>query len=375
MNAPYPPLTTPRFNPDLCTVPLYIAGRSEDEVKEELGLDEVVKLASNESPIGPSPLALHAAQAALVCAHRYPGILERDLCRKLAARFDLSPDQILIGNGGTDVLRIITQGFVFGGGNTVMSRASFPMYHILTTTFGGTPRPVAPRPDYEHDLAAMATAIDEETRLVYLCSPNNPTGGIIHQAEADAFVAALPPHVVIVWDESYCDYVEDAGYADSLAYVRAGHNVLVVRSFSKGAGLANLRVGYLIGPVELVNYLRHARLPFHVGDVALAAAMASLDDAEYHHQARGVALSGRAYLYAAFNDLGLHCLPSQANFVAIVDPPLPAEELTRRLLHYGFIVRAMKGFGMPNAIRVTVGTPATNERFVQALRAILFSDG
>jgi histidinol-phosphate aminotransferase len=361
----------PYFNPDLCRVPLYIAGRSIEEVKEELGLDDVDKLASNESPIGPSPLALQAAQAALARAHRYPGVTERDLRRKLADRFGVTADHILLGNGGTDILRIITQAFVFGGGNTIMSGATFPMYQILTTAFGGASRLVAPLPDYGHDLDGILAAIDEDTRLVYLCSPNNPSGDIIGQAAADAFMAGVPGHVVVVFDESYCAYVDDPDYADTIGYVRAGRNLLKVHSFSKSAGLANLRVGYLVGPPHLVDYLRHACLPFHVGDVALAAAAASLDDHEYHQRSRAIVLSGRAYLRTAVNELGIRCLPSQANFVTLVDPPLPADRLTERLLRQGVIVRAMKGFGLDNAIRVTVGAPAANERFVQALGNIL----
>jgi histidinol-phosphate aminotransferase len=363
----------PFFNPDLCRVPLYVAGRSVEEVKEELGLAEVVKLASNESPIGPSPLALQAAREMLERAHRYPGVTERDLRRKLADKFDVTADHIILGNGGTDVLRIVTQGFVFNVGNTVMSQVTFPMYQILTTTFSGVSRQVTPRADYGHDLQAMAAAVDEDTRLVYLCSPNNPTGGIISQADADAFVAGMPPHVVVLFDESYCDYVDDAAYADNLPHIRAGRNVLIVRSFSKSAGLANLRLGYLIGPPQLVHYLRHACLPFHVGDVALAAASASLDDHDYHRRSRRVVLAGRAYLQAALSAMGLRCLPSQANFITIIDPPLPASQLVERLLQRGIIVRAMAGFGLPNGVRVTVGGEEVNERVVTVVGEIVNS--
>lgn len=368
------PLKGVRFNPDLLRVPLYVAGRSIEEVKEEFGLEDAIKLASNESPIGPSPLALQAAQATLARAHRYPGVTGRDLRRKLADRLGVTADHILLGNGGTDVLRIVTQAFVFDGGNTIMSGATFPMYRILTAAFGGTPHIVAPLPGYGHDLDAMLAAIDDNTRLVYLCSPNNPSGDVVSQADADAFMAGVPNHVVVIFDESYCDYVDDPGYADSPAYIRAGRNALTVRSFSKSAGLANLRVGYLVGPLELVHYLRHARLPFHVGDVALAAAAASLDDCDYHRRSREVVLAGRAYLHAAVTDLGLRCLPSQANFITLVDPPLPAPQLVERLLHRGIIVRLMTGFGMANAIRVTVGAPAANEKFIQVLSEVLASE-
>ncbi|HEX6387319.1 MAG TPA: histidinol-phosphate transaminase [Anaerolineae bacterium] len=362
-------MTAPRFNPHLLEVPLYIAGKSIDEVKEELGLAAVVKLASNESPIGPSPLAIQAAQRLLAEAHHYPGVADCNLRRKLAARlgYGLAEDNILLANGGTDALRMITQAFVFDGGNTVMSQVTFPMYRILTVAFGGTPKIVAPSPDYGHDLATMAGQLDEDTRIVFLCSPNNPTGDILTQAQVDHFLAAVPEHVVVVFDESYYDYVADPRYAQSLSSVEAGRNVLVLRSFSKSAGLANLRVGYVIGPAVLVEYIRHTRLPFHVGDIALAAASASLDDTEYHRQGRQAVLEGRAYLLAALRQLKLCCLPSQANFVTILDPPLEVTTLVQALLRKGIIVRPLDAFGLPNGIRVSVGTQADNEKFIQAL--------
>jgi histidinol-phosphate aminotransferase len=185
----------------------------------------------------------------------------------------------------------------------------------------------------------------------------------------------VPEHVPVVFDESYCDFVTDPCYAESLGYVAAGRNVLVVRSFSKSAGLANLRIGYVVGPAGLIEYLRHACLPFHVGDVALAAASASLDDGEYHRCGYDVTLAGRAYLLAALDRLHLCCLPSQANFVTIVDPPLPAAALADALLRWGIIVRPMAAFGLPNAIRVSVGTRPDNEKFIGALREVLAAHG
>ena len=362
-----------RFNPNLLKVPLYIGGKSIEAVKEEMGLDEVVKMASNESPVGPSPMAVAAARAALALAHRYPGIGERNLRRKLAERLGrgLTEDNIVIGNGGTDVLRMIAQAFVFDGGNTVMCRASFPMYRITTDTFGGEARPVEPTADLRHDLAAMADRIDDDTRLVYLCSPNNPTGHIITQAEVDNFMARVPEHVAVVFDESYCDFVTEPGYADSLAYVAGGRNVLVVRSFSKSAGLAGLRCGYVVGRQELADYVRHTQLPFHTSDVVLAAASASLDDVDFLEKMREAVVHGRTFLHRAICELGLTCLPSQTNFVTILDPPLGPSELADALLRRGYIVRAMGAFGLPNGVRVSVGTQAENEKFVAVLREVI----
>jgi histidinol-phosphate aminotransferase len=366
-------VTTPRLNPDLLKVPLYIAGRSVGEVKEELGLEEVIKLASNESPVGPSPMALEAGRQMFQEAHRYPGACERDLRLKLASRLGqgLTGEEVTLANGGTDALRIISQAFVFDGGNTIMSRTTFPMYRILTMTFGGEVREVPPRPDYGHDLAAMAERIDGDTRLVFLCSPNNPSGHILTQDEADGFMARVPGHVVTVFDESYYDFVDDGAYADSLAYVMAGRNVLVVRSFSKSAGLANMRVGYIAGPPDLIGYINHARLPFHVGDIALAAAAASLDDHEYLARSRQAVAGGREWLQGALEGLGLDCLASQANFVTVVDPPMDPQALADALLRLGVIVRAMGSFGMPNGLRVSVGSSEANRRLIEALERVL----
>lgn len=364
-----------RLNPNLLEVPLYIAGKSIDEVREELGLDEVTKLASNESPVGASPLALAAAQEMLQVAHRYPGIMDRELSRKVASLLHPSLDEsnIVLGNGATDVLRMLTQAFVFDGGNTIMSRATFPMYHILTTAFGGTPRHVALTADYCHDLTAMAATIDDETRIVFLCSPNNPTGNVIGQAEADRFMASVPDHVVVLFDESYYDYVTESDYADSLAYILQGRNVISLRSFSKTAGLANMRVGYLISTQEVADYVRHAQLPFHTGDIALAAAAASLDDHEFHEKNLRAVVDGRCYFETMLREMNLNCLPSQANFVTIVDPPLEPKELAEALLRHGIIVRPMAAFGMPNALRVSVGSQAENAKFIEALKQVLSS--
>lgn len=366
-------MSAPRFNPDLLEVPLYIGGKSIEEVKEELGLENVIKMASNESPAGPSPLALESAREMLKHVHRYPGVSDRDLRRKIAARqpYDICEDNIVTGNGGTDVLRMITQAFVFDGGNTVMSRATFPMYRILTRMFGGTPKLVDPILNGRHDLDGILEHIDSDTRIVFLCSPNNPTGHIIREQELDDFMEKVPENIIVVMDEAYYDYVTDPKYADSLKYVRDERNLLAVRSFSKTAGLAGLRVGYLIGSEELANYIRHTRLPFHTSDVALAAAAASMDDQTYHEMQQKLIFDERDYLYRSMCEMGLKCLQSQTNFVCLEESPINAVQLTEALLRRGFIVRAMGGFGMPDAIRISLGSPEENRRFVKTLREIL----
>ena len=363
----------PRFNPNLLQVPLYIGGKSIESVKEELGLEEVVKLASNESPTGPSPLAVEAAKNKLSEAHRYPGVGERDLRRRLAQRFGsgFTEQNFVTGNGGSDVLRMIVQGFLFEGGNTVMCSATFPLYRILTLAFGGEPRQVPYTPAYAHDLPRMLDQVDEETKIIFLCSPNNPTGTIITQKQADDFLARLPEHVIVVFDESYNRYVEDPDYANTPNYVLQGRNVYVVRSFSKTAGLANLRIGYLAARPELADYIRHAQLPFHTSDIVLAAAMASMDDLEFHAHNRRMILDGREFLCTSLRAMGLKCLDSHMNSVVILDPPIPPAQLASEVLQRGFIIRHATAFGMPNAVRVTVGTPEENRRFIKALESVL----
>ena len=370
-------MTKPRFNPDLLTVPLYVAGRSIQEIREKYGLEKIVKLASNESPVGSSPLAIQAALEMMTEAHRYPGVGDVNLRRKLAARFGrgFTENNFLIGNGATDLLRMITQAFTFDGGNNVMADATFPMYRILTTTFSGESRIIPLLPNHRFDLDAMLAAIDNDTRIVFLCTPNNPTGMIITQSQFDYFMSRVPEHVIVVMDESYHDYVTDPSHAESLEYIEQGRNVIVLRSFSKASGLANLRVGYMVASAELTEYARHALLPFNTSDIALCAAAASIDDDEYNELQRKTVLNGRDYFESAFADLDLQAIPSQANFVAIVSPPLGSARLTELLLQRGFIVRELTTFGMKNAVRVSVGTMEENMAFAQALKLIFETEG
>lgn len=367
----------PRFNPDLLNVPLYVAGRAIEEIREKYGLEEIVKLASNESPIGPSPLAIKAAVGMMDQAHRYPGVADAVLRRKLAARFGrgLTEANFLIGNGATDLLRMVAQAFTFGGGNNVMGDATFPMYRILTTTFGGACKTVNLTAKHEFDLDAMLSAIDSETRILFLCAPNNPTGNIIPHGDLERVMRAVPDHVMVLMDESYYDYVTDPDCADSLKYIEEDRNVIVLRSFSKGSGLANLRVGYMIAPADITEYVCHVLVPFNTSDIALSAAAASMDDEEYNQRQRRMVLEGRDYLQSAFAALDLDTISSQANFVTFVNPPLGAVRLTELLLRRGFIVRELSIFGMKNAIRVSVGTPEDNEAFVKTLKNVLETEG
>ena len=366
-------MTPLQRHPNLLKVPLYIAGKSIEQVQEELGLEEVVKLGSNENPLGPSPKAMEASRQLLAEAHRYPNHSEKVLRRKLGPLIhpDFTQANILIGNGGCDVLRMVTQAFMGEGGVAITASATFPMFAILTGMFGGETLEFPLTPDYCLDLPAMLRPVSAETRLIFLCTPNNPTGTILRQCETDEFIRQVPEHVVVVFDESYGDFVTDPEHVDSVRYIREGCNVISVRSFSKKSGLANLRVGYAIGRPDLIEYLHHAQLPFNTGSIALAAAAASLDDFEYQRRSTELIQQEREYLYAAYDGLDLRYVRSEANFILLVDLPMEAQALVNAVLRKGVIIRWAGTMGLPDAIRVTVGTREQNDAFVAALRSVL----
>lgn len=350
----------------------YEPGKPEAELAREHGLElaDIVKLASNENPLGPSPLAVAALQAAVSEAHRYPGVAERELRRKLAARHGLTPDHYVIASGGTDVLRVIAQAFIFDDGAAVMPAMTFPMYTLLTGLYGGRVQTVPAGAGGAIDLAGIAAAVAGDTRIVWLCSPNNPTGlTLAHEAVA-TLLAGLPEHVVLVLDESYRDYVDDPEAVDGLALLAGGRPVVLVRSFSKSAGLANLRVGYAVAPPPLAAYLRRGLLPFNTGAPVIRAALASLDDTDYQRRSRELVLAERRFLYDGLCALGLRALPSQANFVLALDPPGGAAALVAALERDGIIVRLAGGFGAPNGVRITVGLRAQNVRVLAAIERL-----
>ncbi len=367
-------MTQLRLNPNLLRVPLYIAGKSVEEVQEEYGLEDVLKLASNENPLGPSPLAVEAARAELPEAHRYPGVADRSLRRRLGplAHPNFDERHVIIGNGATELIRFISQAFIFDGGEMVTSRVTFPMYQIGATMFGGHSVLIPPKPDLSFDLPAIAEAIGPNTRLVFLCTPNNPTGLALGRAEIEDFMRRAPDeNALVVFDESYHDFVNTPDYLDPVQYVAEGRNVIILRSFSKSGGLANLRVGYAISTPEIIEYLLHAQLPFNTGAVALAAATASLDDRAYWDKSRQLVWEEKEFMYAALDALDVAYCPTQANFVLINNLPIEAKLINDQLLRRGVIIRPMGGWGLPNAIRVTLGAREQNERFVATFRAVL----
>ena len=351
-------------NRPVLSQPVYEAGRPIEVVAREFGLDpaSVIKLASNENPLGPSPLGLEAARKALGTAHLYPDSGCTFLRERLAREWGLDPSQFVVGNGSNEVMILLAQAFLRPGDEVVFGSQAFVVYKLATLLMGATPVEV-PMPGFRHDLAAMRAAVTPRTRLVFLASPNNPTGGSDRPEDILALARSLPETAIFCLDEAYAEYL-DAG-ADLRPLLREGRKVVVTRTFSKIYGLAGLRVGYLVGSPEVCGLLNRVRQPFNVNLPALAAAEAALDDREFLDRARKVNAEGLAQLAGGFGRLGLRHIPGEANFLAF--EIAGADAVFARLQREGIIVRPLRGYGMKDWLRVTVGLPAQNERFLRAL--------
>jgi histidinol-phosphate aminotransferase len=347
----------------------YTPGKPIEELERELGISDAVKLASNENPYGPSRRALEAIGAALSQLHRYPDGSAYGLKRRLADRLGVEAEELLIGNGSNELLELVVRTFLRPGDEAVMADRTFVIYRLLVQAAAGTPRPV-PLRAFTHDLRAMAAAISPRTRLVFLANPSNPTGTIYRREAWEEFLRAVPPHVVVVADEAYAEYVDDPAYPAAMGWRRDPTvSVVAMRTFSKLYGLAGLRVGYAVGPAALIEALDRVRQPFNVNALALVGAAAALDDEEHVRRTLEGNRAGRSFLGEAVGRLGCAHVPSAANFllVHVGDGGRVYEALLRR----GVIVRAMGGYGFPEHIRVTVGLPEENRRFVDALAATL----
>jgi len=348
----------------------YHPGKPIEELERELGV-RAVKLASNENPLGPSPLAVAAAQKALAESHRYPDGSGYYLRAELAQRLGLALDQIILGGGSTDLIELVAHTLLGPGDEGLTSAGSFPMYYIAIRAAGAKLRTV-PLRGYDYDLDALAAAVTAGTKLVYLANPNNPTGTMFTAAHFERFLGHVEAEssAVVVLDEAYSEYVERPDYSRSLDLVRAGRRVLVLRTFSKVYGLAGLRIGYGLGPAELLAEMNKIRSPFNTAGLAQAAALAALDDAEHVRRSIASNRAGLEQLAAGLARLGVKFVPSVANFV-LVELGRDAGPGAAALERAGVIVRPMAWMGFPEAVRVTVGTRDENEKFLVALAAVL----
>ena len=343
----------------------YVPGKPIEEAERQFGMRQMVKLASNENPLGPSPRALKAIREAAGRAHRYPDSQGHDLRNALAERLGFPAEQIVLGNGSTEVVELLAKAFLSRERGAVVADQSFIMYGIAVRAMGA-PLKLVPLKDYRHDLEAMAAACEDGTALVYIGNPNNPTGTHVGRAAFEAYFRRVPGHVLTVVDEAYRDYVEAPDYPDCLEDLRGSRNVVVLRTFSKIHGLAGMRIGYAVTAGQVARALDGVRSPFNTSVLAQAAARAALEDVD--HVARSKAENSReaAFLAAELARRRMKFVPSVANFF-LVFTPQKGEELFEALLRLGVIVRPMEAYGFPDAVRVSVGTRSENVRFLEAL--------
>ncbi len=347
----------------------YVPGKPAEELQRELGLSEVIKLASNENPLGTGKKVAEAIQKTLPELARYPDGSGFALKAALSAKLHVAPEQITLGNGSSEILELVMRTFVLPEHEIVFSQHAFALYPILTQAVGAKAR-VVPAKDYGHDLDAMLAAVNSNTRVVFIANPNNPTGTLLTSAAVEGFVAALPAQVLCVLDEAYYEFVDPAVRTESLAWPEKYPNLVITRTFSKAYGLAGLRIGYGISSVDVADLLNRVRQPFNGNMLALAAAEAALTDSDYLAETVAVNKAGMQQLTSAFRSLGLEWIPSSGNFVS-VDVKQNALPLYQALLQKGVIVRPVANYEMPNHLRVSIGTERENQIFITALDEVL----
>ena len=348
----------------------YEPGKPVEELAREMGIapDRIIKLASNENPLGPSPRAVEAMRAALDRAHFYPDGGGWALRGAIAGKLGVERENVVLGNGSNELIEFAGHAFLKPGDEIVTARHAFAVYPLMAQLFGATAVEVED-PGFTHDLPAMLAAITPRTRQVFIANPNNPTGTMVGQDAIDHFMDHVPGHVLVVFDEAYHEFLDDP--PDVLRYVREGRNVLVMRTFSKIQGLANLRIGYGVAPREIAGLLQKTRQPFNANGIAQAGAVAGLQDVEHMRRTRELTHEGRDFFESTFREAGLTYVPSSANFVLVNVGD--GDEVFSALLREGIIVRSMRSYKLPEWIRVSVGTMDQNRRFVETLRGILAS--
>jgi histidinol-phosphate aminotransferase len=343
----------------------YPPGKPLDELEREYGITGSIKLASNENPWGPSPKAVAAISNALTGLHRYPDGSCYYLNQALANKLGVQPQEIVFGNGSNEVIGFLITAFMQPGEEVITSHPSFLMYQKFVQVQGGVNRVVRLK-NMQHDLGQIVAALNDRTRLIFLDNPNNPTGSIISPAEFDAFLTQVPEHVLVVLDEAYVDFVEPAARIDVLSYIHSDRPVAALRTFSKAYGLSGLRLGYGIMAAELAGYLHRVRQPFNVNSLAQIGGLAALADEEHYQKTLDMTREQREWLMAAVTESGCRPIASHTNFF-LIDVGGDAKEFYENMLAQGVIVRPMQAYGYPHYIRITIGLPAENERFVKAL--------
>jgi histidinol-phosphate aminotransferase len=343
----------------------YIPGKPIEELERELGIADSIKLASNENPLGPSPMALKALRKGIKDIHRYPDGSCYFLKNALSEKLGLNPEEIIVGNGSNEIIELAVRTFLRDGEESIMAHPSFVVYSLIVQASGGRSIVVSLK-DFRHDLKTMASRITDRTKIIFIASPNNPTGTITTSAEMDSFMSEIPEGVLVVVDEAYNEYVESLNYADSMKYVKQGKNILVLRTFSKIYGLAALRIGYGFAKKAITSEMNKVRQPFNVNGLAQRAAIAALKDENHITETVRLNQQGKKYLYRELKALHIHFIPTEANFIYITLDDNSAFEIYNNLLNAGVIIRPMG----TRELRITIGLPGENKRLIDALKTM-----
>lgn len=346
----------------------YEPGKPLEELERQYGIKDSIKLASNENPLGPSPMAVKAVMGVLSGLHRYPDGSSHYFIDKLSRKLSIEPERIVPGSGSDDVIGMLTRVLLTGGDEAIIPDPAFLMYEIMIRASGALPVAV-PLRNMEIDLAAMVDRISNRTRIIFITQPNNPTGRAIPSRDFESFLANVPSEVVVVVDEAYIEFMQDKEGLRGLDFIDSGREVVVLRTFSKAYGLAGLRVGYGVMSKGLAGYLHRVRQPFNVNSLAQVAATAALDDEAFLRKTVDTVHAGLAYLYKELDRLGAVYVPSETNFF-LIQVDCDANDFFEQFLRRGIIVRSMSSYGFPSHIRVTVGTRTENERFIDTFAAI-----
>ena len=347
----------------------YVPGKPVEELERELAIRDAIKIASNENPLGPSPLALRAVSEALSKLNRYPDGDAFYLKHRLSERLSVKPANLIFGNGSNEVIEIVARTFMKPGDEAVMGEFAFIVFPIVTQAVGAQTI-ISPMPDLTHNLRDMFARITPRTKAVFIANPNNPTGTMVQREEFEWFLERVPEDIVVLVDEAYFDYVGDPDYPNSLDYLGVGKSIITVRTFSKIYGLAGLRLGFGVSSAEIISYMNRVREPFNVNSLAQVGALAALDDEAHVARSRQINREGSDYLSRELEKMNLTFAPSFTNFI-LVDLGSDPIRVYNALLKEGVIVRPVINYGLKTHIRVTIGLPEENERFVRAIRKVL----
>ncbi|MBW1840356.1 MAG: histidinol-phosphate transaminase [Deltaproteobacteria bacterium] len=359
-------LSVPKY---IYSIKPYTPGKPLEELEREYGISQSIKLASNENPLGPSPLAVEAIQKAVGKLNRYPDGSGHDLIHKLSGHLSVSPKNIVLGNGSDEIIEMLTCALLQPNDEAILPQPSFLMYDILVRCAGADPVHV-PLTSRSIDLDKMKSRITPRTRMIFLCNPNNPTGTIILKEEFDIFLKGIPDGVVVVIDEAYIEFVRDPECAGGINYLDDNRAIVTLRTFSKAYGLAGLRIGYGVMPAEIAGLLNRVRLPFNVNSLALVGAVAALEDDVFLKKTQHLIHEGLDFLWGSLERMGLKYFPSQSNFF-LIDMEKNADEVFEKMLQQGVIVRSMTSYGYPEYIRINVGLHDENVRFIEALKTVI----